>query len=111
MRTFRISDELYEQLKRYIVDPFDDTPEVVIERLIQIVDKARSRWSPFETFNPPEESPRPAEPFQGRPPEPFQERPPQRCQEQQPAQRFQEQPLERFHEQPAPPQEEQEVIL
>ena len=47
MRTFTISDELYEQLKRFIVDPFDDTPEVVIERLVEIVDKARSRWSPF----------------------------------------------------------------
>jgi hypothetical protein len=48
MRTFGISEELYEQLKRFIVDPFDDTPEVVIQRLVKIVDKARSRWSPFE---------------------------------------------------------------
>lgn len=48
MRTFRVSDELYEQLKTYVVDPFDDTPEAVIGRLIDIVDKAKSRWSPFE---------------------------------------------------------------
>lgn len=48
MRTFRVSDELYEQLKSYVVDPFDDTPEAVICRLIEIVDKAKGRWSPFE---------------------------------------------------------------
>ena len=48
MRTLRISDDLYEQLKAYVIDPFDDTPDVVIARLIEIVDKARSRWSPFE---------------------------------------------------------------
>jgi hypothetical protein len=39
---------MYEQLKSYVVDPFDDTPEAVIGRLIEIVDKAKSRWSPFE---------------------------------------------------------------
>ena len=102
MRTFRISDELYEQLKRFIVDPFDDTPEVVIERLIQIVDKARSRWSPFEAYDPPEEPARPAEPFSGttlrsRPrsgPEPFQERPSEPFQ-QRPSQRFRSSPPQR----------------
>jgi hypothetical protein len=62
MRTFGISDELYEQLKRFIVDPFDDTPEVVIQRLVEIVDKARSRWSPFEPEETCEEPPRAAEP-------------------------------------------------
>lgn len=67
MRTFKISDELYEQLKRFIVDPFDDTPEVVIERLIQIVDKARSRWSPFDAYDAPEEPSSPAEPPQEKP--------------------------------------------
>ena len=25
----RISDEVYDQLKRFVVDPFDDTPEKV----------------------------------------------------------------------------------
>jgi len=67
MRTFKISDELYEQLKRFIVDPFDDTPEVVIERLIEIVDKARSRWLPFDAGHACEEPSRPAEPPQERP--------------------------------------------
>jgi len=46
MRTLKISDELYEQLKSFIVDPFDDTPEIVIGRLIDIARKAKSRWSP-----------------------------------------------------------------
>ncbi len=48
MRTFKVSDQMYEQLKSFIVDPFDDTPEVVLSRLVEIVNKARDRWSPFE---------------------------------------------------------------
>jgi hypothetical protein len=48
MRTFRVSDQMYEQLKTFIVDPFDDTPELVIGRLIEIVNKAKARWAPFE---------------------------------------------------------------
>ena len=48
MRMFKVSDELYEQLKSFVVDPFDDTPDAVIGRLIEIVNKAKSRWSPFE---------------------------------------------------------------
>jgi len=48
MRTFKVSEELYEQLKTFVVDPFDDTPDVVIGRLIEIVNKARDHWSPFE---------------------------------------------------------------
>lgn len=67
MRTFKISDELYEQLKQFIVDPFDDTPEVVIARLIDIVDKARSRWSPFAAYDASEEPSHPAETPQERP--------------------------------------------
>lgn len=47
MRTFKVSDAMYEQLKDFVVDPFDDTPEVVIGRLIEIVNKAKSRWLPF----------------------------------------------------------------
>ena len=95
MRMFKISDELYEQMKRFIVDPFDDTPEVVIERLIEIVDKARSRWSPFEAYDPPEEAARPAE----------------APQEQLVPRRQEQQPAPRHQEQPAPQNEEQEVIL
>lgn len=48
MRTFKVSEEMYEQLKTFVVDPFDDTPEVVIGRLIEIVNKAKDRWLPFE---------------------------------------------------------------
>jgi len=48
MRNLKVSDDLYEQLKGLVVDPFDDTPEIVIARLIEIVNKAKSRWSPFE---------------------------------------------------------------
>ena len=48
MRTFKVSDDLYEQLKSFVVDPFDDTPDLVIGRLISIVNKAKSRWSPLE---------------------------------------------------------------
>jgi hypothetical protein len=48
MRTFKVSDEMYEQLKSFVVDPFDDTPEVVLGRLIEIVNKAKDRWSPFD---------------------------------------------------------------
>lgn len=50
MRTFKVSDEMYEQLKSFVVDPFDDTPEAVIGRLIEIVNKAKDRWSPFEAY-------------------------------------------------------------
>jgi hypothetical protein len=46
-----VSDELYEQLKSFVVDPFDDTPEVVIGRLIEIVNKAKNRWSPFDVYD------------------------------------------------------------
>jgi len=64
MRTFKVSDELYEQLKSFVVDPFDDTPEAVIERLVEIVNKAKSRWSPFDpevASQEPQQPPRPPE--------------------------------------------------
>jgi len=48
MKVIQVSDELYDRLKNCVVDPFDDTPEAVIGRLIEIVDKAKSRWSPFD---------------------------------------------------------------
>jgi len=48
MRTFQVSNEMYERLKEFVVDPFDDTPEAVIGRLIEIANKAKSRWSPFD---------------------------------------------------------------
>lgn len=48
MRTFKVSDDLYNQLKSLVVDPFDDTPEIVITRLIEIVNKAKGRWCSFD---------------------------------------------------------------
>jgi len=48
MKTVEISDELYEELKSFVVDPFDDTAELVIERLVQIANKAKDRWSALE---------------------------------------------------------------
>jgi hypothetical protein len=39
-----LSDEVFEQLKNFIVDPFDETIETVISRLITITCKARDRW-------------------------------------------------------------------
>lgn len=48
MKVVQISDELYDKLKNCVVDPFDDTPESVIGRLIEIADKAKTRWSPLE---------------------------------------------------------------
>jgi hypothetical protein len=48
MKTLQITDEAYEALKTFIIDPFDDSPEKVIVRLMDIVNKARQRWSPFD---------------------------------------------------------------
>jgi hypothetical protein len=51
MNQVAISNELYEQLKSFIVDPFDDTLEIVIARLINITNKARSRWPDLSPAN------------------------------------------------------------
>ena len=48
MRQVEISDELYDKLKDFVVDPFDDTAEVVIDRLVGIAMKAKDRWSALE---------------------------------------------------------------
>jgi len=55
MKLIEISDELFDRLKGSVVDPFDDTPESVISRLIDIMDKVKSdkvksRWSPLDTY-------------------------------------------------------------
>ncbi len=55
MRTIRISEELFERLKTFVVDPFDDTPDAVIGRLIDIVAKAKIRWSPLDAVDAPKE--------------------------------------------------------
>ena len=51
MRTIEVSDELFEKLKNFVVDPFDDTSDAVIARLVEIVNKAKRRWSPLETHS------------------------------------------------------------
>lgn len=48
MKTIEISDELYERLKAYVVDPFDDNPEKVIGRVVDIAEKAKSKWISWE---------------------------------------------------------------
>ena len=48
MKTIEISDELYDRLKSCVVDPFDDTPDLVINRLIEIVEKAKTAWTSWE---------------------------------------------------------------
>lgn len=47
MKTVQISEELYDKLKAFVVDPFDDTPEVVLTRVIDIAAKAKHKWLPF----------------------------------------------------------------
>jgi hypothetical protein len=54
MKTVQISDELYDRLKSCIVDPFDDTPESVITRLIDIVDKSKNRCSSWDVAEDPD---------------------------------------------------------
>lgn len=46
MKTLQVSDELFEKLRTFVVDPFEDTPEVILDRLMDIVDKAKQKWSP-----------------------------------------------------------------
>jgi hypothetical protein len=67
MKMLKVSDELYEQLKSFIVDPFDDTPDVVIGRLVEIANKAKNRWSPLEPAEYPAAPAHPPAPPQERP--------------------------------------------
>lgn len=48
MKVIEISDELYDRIKAYVVDPFDDTPEKVIGRVVDIAEKAKSKWISWE---------------------------------------------------------------
>ena len=50
MKNMKISDELYDELKNWVVDPFDDTPEIVIKRALDIAGKARARWCALDAF-------------------------------------------------------------
>jgi len=54
MKTLQISDEVYLKLKAFVADPFEDTPDNVLLRLMAIADKSKDRWSAFEL--PPESS-------------------------------------------------------
>ena len=47
MKMLQVSDEVYEGLKAFIIDPFDDTPNTVLTRLMDIVSKAQSRFCPI----------------------------------------------------------------
>jgi len=47
MKTIQVPDEVYEQLRDFVVDPFDDTPTAVLQRVLEIAKKAQRRWSPF----------------------------------------------------------------
>ena len=71
MKTIQISDELFDELKNLVVDPFDDTPDSVIGRVIQIVKKAKSRWSPLDACMTSEEQDveTPAQPAKHQPKE------------------------------------------
>jgi len=48
MKVIQISEKLYDRLKSCVVDPFDDTPESVIHYLIEIVNRAKREWCPFD---------------------------------------------------------------
>ena len=62
MKVIQISDELYDRLKNCIVDPFDDTPESVVRRLIDIVDKSKSKCSSWDAAEDTRQQDRPTTP-------------------------------------------------
>ncbi len=43
MKTLTVSNEVYENLKSYIIDPFEDTAGTVLQRLMDIAEKAKSQ--------------------------------------------------------------------
>ena len=47
MKTLQVSDEAYEGLKPFVVDPFDDTPSTVLTRLMNIVSKTQACFCPI----------------------------------------------------------------
>ena len=56
MKSLQINDDVYESLKAFVVDPFDDTPNAVLMRLIGIAHKAQSRWCSFDARSEDRES-------------------------------------------------------
>ena len=51
MKTINVSDEVFDRLKDFVVDPFEDTPETIIGRVLEIVTKAKQRWAAENTSN------------------------------------------------------------
>lgn len=66
MKAIQVSDELYDRLKNCIVDPFDDTPESVVGRLIDIVDKSKSRCSSWDAEEDTTQQDKPTTPSKSR---------------------------------------------
>jgi hypothetical protein len=50
VKSLTVTEELYNELKDWVVDPFDDTPEIVIKRALDVAGKAKDHWSPLDTF-------------------------------------------------------------
>lgn len=48
MKTLRVNDEVYENLKSYIIDPFEDSADTVLQRLMDIAEKAKNQCQGFE---------------------------------------------------------------
>ncbi len=102
MRTIKVSDELYEKLKSFIVDPFDDTPEIVIGRLVEIVNKAKGRSSALDRHDRSEHGEQPA---------PAPHREPRREPPQEPLHELPHEPLAELQHEPPYEHIENEVIL
>ena len=66
MKVMQISDELYDRLKSCIADPFDDTPESVVGRLVDIVDKSKSRCSSWDAAGDTKQKDGPTTPSKSR---------------------------------------------
>jgi hypothetical protein len=66
MKVIQISDELYDRLKNCIADPFDDTPESVVSRLVDIVDKSKSRCSSWDAEEDTKQKDEPTTPSKSR---------------------------------------------
>ncbi len=46
MKQIQVTDDFFDRLKEFVVDPFEDTPDTILERLLDIVSKAKRRWDP-----------------------------------------------------------------
>jgi len=48
MKTLQVSDEVYQKLMAFVVDPFEDTADIVITRVTEIASKAKERVARLE---------------------------------------------------------------